>query len=304
MPWKKDYTFSDETSPVGVTWPQGKAAVTLVIDYSVPAGPGGIDEAAIAYAASIWGNAVQGDWLVDALDACALKATFAVPLAMAQAFPGSVRRAFERGHEIAAGSYAKEDVARLTPAEEQGRMERTFSELADLTGARPEGWYALPRTRDDWPGGSLSPFTLDLLAGYGCGYFGNSMADDIPHYCVLDEEGPRTLLALPYYYAHDAQFFVFFPGIGRGSGLMRTRDLWENWSAELAGAAAYGRQATLIMQPYLMQSGPARKVLADLAAALKEGPYWTATASECAAYWRGAYPAERTLHLEKAAWPD
>ena len=130
------------------------------------------------------------------------------------------------------------------------------------------------------------------------------MADDIPHYCVLDEEGPRTLLALPYYYAHDAQFFVFFPGIGRGSGLLRTRALWENWSAELEGAAAYGRQATLVMQPYLMQSGPARKVLADLAALLKEGLYWTATASGCAAYWRDAYPAERTLHLEKAVWPE
>lgn len=303
MPWKKDYTFSDESSPAAVTWPEGKAAVSLVVDYGVPAGPEGIDEAALGYAASIWGEAVRGDWLIDALDAYGLKATFAVPLVMARAFPQSVRRAFARGHEIAAGSYAKEDVSRLPPGEEKERMERTFSGLTDLTGARPAGWFSLPRTRDDYPGGSLSPATLDLLERSGCAYFGNSMADDIPHYCVIDEEGPRTLLALPYYYAHDAQYFLFFPGIGRGSGLVRARDLWENWSAELEGALALGRQAVLVVQPYLMRDGAARMALDRLASTLRGGPYWVATASACAAYWKRAYPPERALRLEKAVWP-
>ena len=93
MPWKKDFTLSDEMSPSGIVWPAGKAAVSVVVDYSVPAGAEGIDEAAIAYARTVWGNAVSGGWLIDYLNAYGVKATFAVPLAMARAFPESVRRA-------------------------------------------------------------------------------------------------------------------------------------------------------------------------------------------------------------------
>ena len=83
MPWKKDFTLSDEMSPSGIVWPAGKAAVSVVVDYSVPAGAEGIDEAAIAYARTVWGNAVSGGWLIDYLNAYGVKATFAVPLAMA-----------------------------------------------------------------------------------------------------------------------------------------------------------------------------------------------------------------------------
>ena len=104
MPWKKDFTLSDEMSPSGIVWPAGKAAVSVVVDYSVPAGAEGIDEAAIAYARTVWGNAVSGGWLIDYLNAYGVKATFAVPLAMARAFPESVRRAHADGHEIAAGA--------------------------------------------------------------------------------------------------------------------------------------------------------------------------------------------------------
>lgn len=82
MPWKKDFTLSDEMSPSGIVWPAGKAAVSVVVDYSVPAGAEGIDEAAIAYARTVWGNAYPGGWLIDYLNAYGVKATFAVPLAM------------------------------------------------------------------------------------------------------------------------------------------------------------------------------------------------------------------------------
>ena len=63
--------------------------MSVVVDYSVPAGAEGIDEAAIAYARTVWGNAVSGGWLIDYLNAYGVKATFAVPLAMARAFPES-----------------------------------------------------------------------------------------------------------------------------------------------------------------------------------------------------------------------
>ena len=260
MPWKKDFTLSDEMSPSGIVWPAGKAAVSVVVDYSVPAGAEGIDEAAIAYARTVWGNAVSGGWLIDYLNAYGVKATFAVPLAMARAFPESVRRAHADGHEIAAGSFAKEDVAGLSPDEERERIERTFSGLAELTGTRPEGWFTLPRTGDDYPGGSVSGATGELLLEAGCGYFGNSMADDIPHYWITDYDRRRTLLMLPYYYAMDTQFFMFFPGVGKGSGLVQTRALWENWAAELEGVRALGKAVHICdpAVPHAVRGGPGR----------------------------------------------
>lgn len=86
------------------------------------------------------------------------------------------------------------------------------------------------------------------------------MADDIPHYWITDYDRRHTLLMLPYYYAMDTQFFMFFPGVGKGSGLVQTRALWENWAAELEGVRAWGRQSTFVIQPYLMQfgAGPGR----------------------------------------------
>ena len=95
--------------------------------------------------------------------------------------------------------------------------------------------FTLPRTGDDYPGGSDSDATGELLLEAGCGYFGNSMADDIPHYWITDYDRRHTLLMLPYYYAMDTQFFMFFPGVCKGSGLVQTRALWENWAAELEG---------------------------------------------------------------------
>ena len=70
----------------------------------------------------------------------------------------------------------------------------------------------------------------------------------------------------------DTQFFMFFPGVGKGSGLVQTRALWENWAAELEGVRAWGRQSTFVIQPYLMQFGAARAVLDRLMRAVTGAP--------------------------------
>lgn len=77
----------------------------------------------------MWGNAVSGDWLIDYLNTYGVKATFAVPLAMARAFPESVCRAHADGHEIAAGSFAKEDVAGFPPTKNGNALSGRFRGL-------------------------------------------------------------------------------------------------------------------------------------------------------------------------------
>ena len=71
--------------------------------------------------------------------------------------------------------------------------------------------------------------------------------------------------------------------------------------AELEGVRAWGRQSTFVIQPYLMQFGAARAVRDRLMRAITGDPgLWCVTSGTCAAYWKQAYPADRTLRFEKA----
>lgn len=129
MPWKKDFTLSDEMSPSGIVWPAGKAAVSVVVDYSVPAGAEGIDEAAIAYARTVWGNAVSGDWLIELSERLRRE--------------GHVRRAAGDGPGLSRErpprpcgrprnrrrSFAKEDVAGLSPTKNGNALSGRFRGL-------------------------------------------------------------------------------------------------------------------------------------------------------------------------------
>lgn len=55
--------------------------------------------------------------------------------------------------------------------------------------------------------------------------------------------------------------------------------------------------------PHAVRGG--RAVLDRLMRAVTGGPdLWIATSGACAAYWKQAYPADRTLRFEKAAWLD
>ena len=250
-----------------------------------------------------------GLWrLLDVFGEFDVRTTLFLPGQTGLLYPEVLRRAVREGHEIA--NHMWDHHIPPTLEEEAVHIDRTDTLIKGLTGqypagTRPEGWFTLPRTGDDYPGGSVSEATGALLLEAGCGYFGNSMADDIPRYWITDYDRRHTLLMLPYYYAMDTQFFMFFPGVGKGSGLVQTRALWENWAAELEGVRAWGRQSTFVIQPYLMQFGAARAVLDRLMRAVTGDPdLWSATSGACAAYWKQAYPADRTLRFEKAAWLD
>ena len=73
-------------------------------------------------------------------------------------------------------------------------------------------WHThITRVLDPFAGGTISPHTMDLLIDAGYGYFGNGLADDIPHYWVTDAGSGRSILTMPYYYHYDDQFFLLFP---------------------------------------------------------------------------------------------
>jgi peptidoglycan/xylan/chitin deacetylase (PgdA/CDA1 family) len=308
MPWKDGYTVTDERSieDKDVKWPNGcQCAVSIVVDYSVQAGPDGIGAEDIERHLAEYGKKVEAWKLLDTFEKYGVRATFAVPAIIAEDFTESVREIVERGHEVAAHGYRHEDVSALDMAEEKRRLNLTTQTLEEICGKRPAGWFTLPRQGDRFAGGSLSPNTVDLLIEAGYDYLGNSMADDVPHYWVSDFRTRRYFLALPYHYSFNDLFFLMFPAPGTGSNLENPMTLFQNWKLEFDATYRRGRQFTMVVHPYLIGWGIDLKILEDTLTYIKEFPgIWNPTGNECARYWKDVYPPSSFLNLKESIWKD
>ena len=306
MPWKDRYTTSDERTLDRVEWPDGApCALIVTVDLSPACGPDGITPKELEAEDTEYGMHVGIRRLLDAFERHRVAATFATPAIIAETWPECVREITARGHEVAAHGERHEDPGRLARAEEQGRIARTTETLAKIAGARPHGWYSLPRPGDRYAGGQVSPHTIDLLIDAGYEYFGNGLADDIPYYWVTDFATRRSLLSMPYYPHFDDQFFLMFPAPGKGSGLERPAPLHTNWIRELEAAQAFGRCFAITIHPHLLAWGGRLGLLEDvLARATSEPRAWNATASACARWFTAAYPAATSLRLDPSVWTD
>ncbi len=306
MPWKDGYTISDERSlaDADVRWPDGKrCAVHIVVDLSVAGGPQGITARDVAGAPAQLAAGDGLDLLCAALAKRGLRATFAVPAVMAEVYPRKIRALAEGGHEVAANGLRHEDVSALARADEKARLELATEILTGVTGRRPAGWFSLPRQTDPFAGGTISPHTMDLLIETGYAYFGNGLADDIPHYWVTDFASRRAILALPYYYHFDDQFFCMFPVAG--TGLDNPDMLVRNWRAELDAQYRRGRFFTMTLHPQHVGWCHRMKLLEDFLDDMTRLPdLWNPTGSECAGYWTATYPAATHLKLEPSIWQD
>lgn len=306
MPWKENYTISDETSlsDADVRWPGGRrCAVHIVVDLSVAASTEGIGASDLASDAAQFGVHEGLDGLLALLAAHRLRATFAVPAVMAAAFPERIRAVLAGGHEVAAHGFRHEDVSALPRDEEQRRIAFATATLAEITGQRPAGWYSLPRQTDAFAGGSISGNTMALLIEAGYAYMGNGLADDIPHYWVTDFAQRCAMLTLPYYYHFDDQFFCMFPRAG--TGLENSDMLMRNLRAELDAQYRRGRFFTMTLHPQHIGWCNRLGALEDFLGHLTRLPeVWNPTGAECAAYWQATYPAASFLKLEPSIWRD
>jgi peptidoglycan/xylan/chitin deacetylase (PgdA/CDA1 family) len=308
MPWKDGYTITDEKSmnDEDVEWPDNhQCAISIVVDYSVQSGSEGIGPKDVETHMAEFGARV-GVWrLFDLFEKYSLRATFAVPAIMAEIYPESVREIIKRGHEVAAHGYRHEDVSGLDIEEEKRRLHLTTQILEKMCGKRPVGWFSLPRQQDRYPGGQVSPNTVDLLIDAGYEYLGNGMADDIPHYWVTDFTTQRNILTLPYYYHFDDQFFLMFPAPGMGSGVENPMTLFQNWRQEFDATYRRGRYFTMVVHPYLIGWVNRFEMFENMILHIKGFPgVWNPTGSECARYWKERYPASSSLKLEKSIWKD
>lgn len=306
MPWKDRYTISDEVGIADrdIRWPDGKRlAVHVVLNLSVASGPEGITKADIESAPAAFGMGEGLDLVADLLERYRLRATVAVPAVTAKAFPARIRALAAAGHEIAALGLKHEDTSAMTRADEAARIELATDMLADVAGARPRGWLSLPRQRDRYGVGTVSPSTIDLLLEAGYDYFGNGLADDAPHYWVADVVKRRALLALPYYYHFDDQFFSMFPV--KGTGLDTSDMLARNWRAEFEAQHRRGRFFTLVLHPQHAGWCNRLELLERFCDdKMRRDDLWIATGSQIADHWRQTYPPETHLQLEPSIWKD
>ena len=311
MGWKAGYTFSDERSPTRIRWPnQAACAVSVVVDLSVPGGPDGIRPIDLKTSQARYAYDISLPRILALLNKNGIRATFPVPGVVAQSESPSVQRVIAEGHEVAAHGLRHEDVTNLARSEESVRMDQTVDALSALTGSRPAGWYSLARQTDRFPGGSISSNTVDLLTEKGFSYFGNSQADDVPHYWVTDPEQPGKLLALPYSYSCDDQFFVSFPPRPGGTNIERMTTLERIWNEELdamigtAGRPGFNRVVTAIIHPYLNGWGHRLRALERFFGQLsRRKEVWIATGSELASHWLSINPPE-SVEIRRSPWRD
>ncbi len=306
MPWKERYTISDERTLLDeeVKWPDGKrCCFRIVVDLSPACGPDGIVPANLATPDAYYGMNGGLGALLGVLDRHGLKATFAVPAVMAEIHADTIRRLAAAGHEIAAHGLKHEDVSRLSRDEESTRLQRTTDMLAKAAGARPSGWFSLPRPGDKFAGGAVSPHTIDLLLEAGYDYFGNGLADDLPHWWVSDFARRRAILTLPYYYHFDDQFFLLFPR--KGTGLENPDSLYRNWRAELEAQYKRGRQFSMVLHPHAIAWPNRLHLLEQFFDHARGLPgLWHATSAQCAKHWLATFPAASHLKLEPSIWQD
>jgi peptidoglycan/xylan/chitin deacetylase (PgdA/CDA1 family) len=243
--------------------------------------------------------------LLDGVQRCNMPATFAVPAVIAAISPATVRAILEHGHEVAAHGCKHEAVSPLDKGQEQARLEATTASLPRIPGQRPAGWYSLPRQRDPFTVGTVSPHPIDLLSNAGYDYMGNGLADDIPYYWVTDVQTSRALLTLPYYYHFNDQYFLMFPPPGLGSGLENPKPFLTNCTLEFDAQYKRGRYFSMVLHPHIIGFGHRMRLLEAIFSHMQDFPgVWNPTATQCAQYWQTQYPANATLHLEPSIWQD
>ena len=306
MPWKERYTISDERTILDreIRWPEGKrCCLSITVDLSVARGPEGITAADLGTPEAAFGFGQGLEALRGVLKRRRLQATVAVPAVIAHTHPEVVRSLAEEGHEIAAHGLRHEDVSGLAREEERTRIAQATELLSKATGRRPEGWFSLARQSDPFSGGTISPHTMELLLEAGYLYMGNSPADDAPHWWVSDFARRRAILALPYYYHFDDQFFLLFPR--QGTGLEHPDSLARNWRAEFDAQYKRGRHFHMTLHPQHIGWCNRLQLLEEfLDYAAAHPDLWNPTGAECARHWTTTYPQAEWLRLEPSIWKD
>ena len=105
-----------------------------------------------------------------------IRTTWFVPGHSIDTFPAQIQAVAAAGHEIALHGYSHENPIAMTPEQEAAVLDRTYAQVASLTGAGPKGYTA--------PWWEFSPVTSELLLRKELIYDNSLMHHDFQPYYV------------------------------------------------------------------------------------------------------------------------
>ena len=219
------------------------------------------------------------DNILAALEEYGVRATFFVPGAAAEKYPGLVRRIAGAGHEIALHGYAHEDFGKLTPDRQRQAIRRGIGALEGVTGRRPAG-FRLPE-------GGCTGETMGLIREAGFSY-DNSMFDhDLPY---LVDGGREGLVEIPIRWE-----LLDFPYLAWGgvfpagnSRIAVYDDVLDNWLWELTAHHDMGLCYVISFTPQTVGS-PGRLFMVErVLEQLTRKNIWVAAGEDIAAFARAS----------------
>jgi peptidoglycan/xylan/chitin deacetylase (PgdA/CDA1 family) len=205
-------------------------------------------------------------WLLDALDACALRATFFVEAINCELYPDAVRSIAERGHELGMHGWRHEEWSALPAARERSILERCVRAFAllglSVTCFRP-------------PGGELTASSVELLRSVGvkwCSPVGGEF------------EVSEGLAWVPFewelvdaYYLMES-FAELRVSRGDARPSLPAEQLMPRFVSAVQAVTRSGSRATLILHPFLMLDPAWRQgvdaLLAEIGALARAGELW------------------------------
>src|SRR5439155_10690129 len=172
-----------------------------------------------------------------------ITASWFIPGHSLESFPEQVGQVVRAGHEVGLHGYTHENLARLSPEQEEEILAYTIGLVERATGQRPRGYVA--------PSWELSPNTLSLLLKHGLRYDHSLMEHDFqPHYARLGDRwtdvdfsrpagtwmkpfelGRETdLVEIPAsWYLDDWPPMTFMPRSPNSHGFVSPRDVEQQW---------------------------------------------------------------------------
>jgi peptidoglycan-N-acetylglucosamine deacetylase len=161
-----------------------------------------------------------------------IRSTWFIPGHTADAFPATVAKIAEEGHEIAHHGYFHEQAK--TPDEEQRDFDRATAALQRVTGKTPVGYRS--------PAAALMPTTLNCLLDRNFLYDSSMMGNDFsPYYCRVGDQAPAdgpfiwgretSLVELPFTWGLDdfPAFEFVMSHHGVIPGLNSPSQMYEIW---------------------------------------------------------------------------
>jgi peptidoglycan/xylan/chitin deacetylase (PgdA/CDA1 family) len=206
-----------------------------------------------------FGHRVGVPRILDLLERERIPATWFIPGATMELYPGDTEAVIAGGHELATHGWYHEDFSELAADEQRAILERSVEAVRRVTGEPPQGFRA--------PYWALGRETLKLVEDAGFVYDSSLQADDYRTYRVRHGDrhavgepsvfGPEgRLLEVPGYWAMDDWPF-FEPGDDGRDGLAAPSRVLEIWTGELryAHANAPGDLLTITMHPECIGRG-------------------------------------------------